>query len=162
MQYTTITLPDDLDAVRQVAEASFSVTPDSSLEEWFSFEEMVKMIDQGRGACITARNDEGEIVGMIYAQQENPINGKEGLEKWVVVIAAVDPGLTGGGVGSGLLQAMEKHALSQGATKMFVYTNKDDEKVVHFYHKNGYQDAGWIRDYQYGQDNSAVFLLKYL
>ena len=45
---------------------------------------------------------------------------------------------------------------------MFTYTNKTDEKVINFYRKNGYEDAGWIKDYQYGKDNSAAFLLKSL
>lgn len=162
MKYSLISLSEDFSAIRSVAEASFSVTPDSSLDEWFSFDEMQNAIKLGRGACIKALDNSGKTVGMIYAQQENPINGKEGLDKWVVVIAAVNPDQTGTGVGSGLLQAMEEHAKKQGASKMFVYTNKDDDKVVHFYQKNGYEDAGWIKDYQYGQGNSAVFLLKYL
>jgi ribosomal protein S18 acetylase RimI-like enzyme len=138
------------------------VTPDSSLEEWFSFDEMVKMIESGRGLAVKCESDEGEVVGMTYAQQESPINGKEGLEKWVIVIAAVKPDVTGGGVGSALLKELERQVKARGAVKMFTYTNKDDEKVVNFYRKNGYEDAGWIRDYQYGRDNSAVFLLKYL
>lgn len=162
MKFSPITLPEDLRAVKAVAEASFVSTPDSSLEEWFSFPEMEKMIQEGRGMCMKAVSDAGEILGMIYAQQENPINGKEGLDKWVIVIAAVKEGSTGSGVGSGLLLAIEKYAKEHGASKMFVYTNKDDDKVVHFYQKNGYEDAGWIKNYQYGTDNSAVFLLKYL
>jgi len=162
MKYSSILLPDDLQAVEAVAESSFVSTPDSSLEEWFSFDQMQMYIAEGRGMCLKAVSDEGEVVGMIYAQQENPINGKEGLDKWVIVIAAVNPDQTGRGVGSGLLQAMEEHARQKGASKMFVYTNKDDDKVIHFYQKNGYEDAGWIRDYQYGRGNSAVFLLKYL
>lgn len=162
MNYSLISLPEDLPAIRSVAETSFSITPDSSLEEWFSFDEMQNAIKIGRGTCIKAVDDTGDTVGMIYSQQENPINGKEGLDKWVIVITAVNPNQTGTGVGSGLLQAIEEHAKQNGASKMFVYTNKDDEKVIHFYQKNGYEDAGWIKDYQYGQGNSAVFLLKYL
>lgn len=162
MKYSPILLPDDLSFVQSVATASFSVTPDSSLDEWFSFDEMQKAIKIGRGTCLKAVDDSGKIVGMIYAQQENPINGKEGHEKWVIVIAAVHSEHTGIGVGSGLLKSIEDHAKQRGASKMFVYTNKDDDKVVHFYQKNGYEDAGYIRDYQYGQGNSAVFLLKYL
>ncbi len=45
---------------------------------------------------------------------------------------------------------------------MFTFTNKEDERVINFYRKNGYEDAGWVKDYQYGKNNSAVFLLKYL
>ncbi len=162
MKFEPIILPTDLESVVAVANSSFSATPDSSLEEWFSFNQMQEYIQQGRGMCLKATSENGEIVGMIYAQQENPINGKEGLDKWVIVIAAVKAGETGSGIGSGLLKAMEEYVRQQGASKLFVYTNKEDETVVNFYRKNGYEDAGWIRDYQYGQGNSAVFLLKYL
>lgn len=162
MNYLVASIPKDLVGLRSVAESAFASTDDSSLEEWFSFDQMVQAIEQSRGVCIKATEESGEIVGMTYAQQENPINGKEGLEKWVIVIAAVKKGHSGKGIGSGLLSAIEKEAKEQGAVKMFVYTNKDDEDVVSFYKKNTYEDAGWIRDYQFGENNSAIFLLKYL
>lgn len=162
MKYEQIVLPTDLPEVMTVAESSFSTTPDSSLDEWFSFDQMQNYISQGRGMCLKAVSDTNEILGMIYAQQENPINGKEGIDKWVIVIAAVKAPATGSGIGSGLLKTLEAEVKKLGASKMFVYTNKDDETVINFYQKNGYEDAGWIRDYQYGQGNSAVFLLKYL
>ena len=152
----------DLDELIKVAEASFAKTPDASLKEWFSFEEMKKQIELGRGICIKAVSESGDIIGLTYAQQENPINGPEGEEKWVIVLAGVDPSASGKGVGSALLGGIEKAAKNGNATKMFVFTNKDDLDVISFYKKNGYEDAGWVRDYQYGKDNSAVFLLKYL
>lgn len=162
MNYLVASIPADLEELIEVAESAFASSDDSTLEEWFSFEQMKKMIEQERGVCIKAVDDVGQIVGMTYAQQENPINGKEGLEKWAIVIAAVREGFSGQGVGSGLLSAIEKEAQKRGAVKMFVYTNKDDDEVVSFYKKNNYEDAGWIRDYQYGENNSAIFLLKYL
>ncbi len=161
MEITPINLSEDLAKVEDVANKAFSVTPDSSLEEWFSFDEMKKNIESGRGVCLKAIEN-NEIVGMIYAQQESPINGKEGLDKWVIAMAAVVPETTGKGIGSQLLTELEKAALVQNASKMFVYTNKDDKKVINFYKKNGYEDAGWIKDYQYGKDNTPVFLLKYI
>ena len=57
---------------------------------------------------------------------------------------------------------VEKEIKLLGCKKLFVFTNKEDERVINFYKKNGFSDAGWIKDYQYGQNNSAVFLLKYL
>ncbi len=161
MNISVATFPDDLVVVQSVAEQAFSTTPDSSLDEWFSFTQMVEYVNEGRGICLKAVNDY-KAAGMIYAQQESPINGKEGLEKWVIVIAAVSLEATGSGIGAQLLKEIETQVKERGATKMFVYTNKDDERVVHFYRKNGYEDAGWIKDYQYGKGNSAVFLLKYL
>ncbi len=162
MKYQNITLPDDLSAVKNVAISSFSSTPDSSLDQWFSFSEMEQMISRGGGMCIKAIDDKDEIVGMIYAQQENPINGEEGTEKWVIVMTAVNKNSTGSGIGSGLLNAIEKYAKEKGAKKIFVYTNENDSKVIDFYEKNNYEGAGRIKDYQYGKDNSVVFLLKYL
>lgn len=142
--------------------SSFSETPDDSLEEWFSFSYMREMINQKRGFGIKAETGEGETAGIIYAQQENPINGREGEEKWVILIAAIVPEHTGKGIGSLLLTELEKLAQKQNVKKMFTFTNKDDDQVINFYKKNGYEDAGWVKDYQYGENNSAVFLLKYL
>lgn len=162
MIFAVISLPQDLSLVKNLAERAFSSTPDSSLDEWFSFSEMEINIQQGRGVCIKALDDQGKIVGMTYAQQESPINGREGREKWVIVIAAVEPSASGAGIGSGMLRDLEGYIKEHGGVKLFTYTNKGDERVMNFYRKNGYEDAGWIKDYQYGKDNSAVFLLKYL
>ena len=162
MKILEIDLEKDLIAVETVAQKSFSVTPDAALDEWFDFGYMAKMIKEGRGLCLKAEADNNDIAGMIFALQESPINGKEGVEKWVIIIAAVDPKYTDQGVGSLLLQKLEAMAKARGVKKMLTYTNKDDTKVINFYRKNGYEDAGWIKDYQYGKDNSAAFLLKYL
>lgn len=122
---------------------------------------MEKMIREERGLCLKVVEG-NTTTGIIYAQQESPINGKEGLEKWVVIIEAVSSGHKGKGVGSALLKEMEKRVKQRGASKMFIFTNKGDERVIHFYQKNNYKKAGWIRDYQYSRGNSAAFLLKYL
>lgn len=162
MQIVPVLLPRDMSPLRSVAEKAFSTTPDSSLDEWFSFKEMENILEEGRGVCLKAVSDTNEIVGMVFAAQESPINGKESEEKWVINIIAVTPERSGQGIGAKLLQEIEKQAKKRGIKKMFVFTNKGDEKVIHFYQQNEYEDAGWIRDYQYGKDNSAVFLLKYL
>lgn len=162
MQIIPIDISTDLEAVRNVAIKAFGDTPDASLDQWFSFSEMEKAIKENRGLCLKAIADNEKVVGMLYAQAENPINGKEGLEKWVIVIAAVDPNEEGKGIGSAMLREIEEQAKRRNILKMFVYTNKNDEGVINFYKKNNYEDAGYIRDYQYGKDNSAVFLLKYL
>ncbi len=153
---------EDTAALRHVAEAAFGHGPDADLDEWFSFEEMSKAIKAGRGACMKALDSSGQLQGFTYAQPENPINGREGLDKWVIVLAAVKPEAEGHGIGGQLLAGIEQQASSKGASKMFVYTNAGDERVINFYHENGYQDAGYVRDYQHGEGNSAVFLLKQL
>jgi len=153
---------EDCRDLENISKKAFGTTSDSNISDWFSFKEMIKEIEQGRGVCLKAMSDDDKLLGFIYAQQENPINGTEGLEKWVIVIIAVDPLFSRQGIGSSLIREIEKQAITYKAKKIFVYTNKGDDKVVRFYIKNGYSDAGWIKDYQYGENNSAVFLLKKL
>lgn len=162
MNIITVDLKKDIDGLINIANKAFSATSDSDLLDWFSFPEMIRAIDQNIGLCLKAVNENNEIIGMIYAQQESVINGKEGQEKWVIVITAIDPNETDKGIGSKLLEELENTLRQRKIKKLFVYTNKDDQRVISFYQKNGYEDAGWIRDYQYGQGNSAIFLLKYL
>lgn len=161
MNITVVDLEKDINELISVANKAFLTTPDADLSNWFSFEEMKKMINQNTGLCLKAVDD-NKILGMIYAQQESLINGKEGKEKWVIVITAVNPKNSEQGIGSNLLKELENVLNNRGIKKLFVYTNKDDTQVINFYKQNDYEDAGWIKDYQYGQGNSAVFLLKYL
>lgn len=160
MNYRKALTQSDFELSFNVAKNAFSFTSDSNLNDWFSFEEMVNNIKNKRGVCLISFDEEDD--GMIYAQQESPVNGKEGLEKWVIIITGTDPNRTGKGIGSFLLESLVKEIKLLGCKKLFVFTNKGDDKVINFYKKNGFVDAGWIKDYQYGEDNSAVFLLKYL
>lgn len=154
--------PTELESIQRVAQQAFSEGGDADLSLWFSFQEMIEASAAGRGVCLLAKSDDGELLGMAYAQQESPINGNEALQKWVVIIVAVLPSAAGQGIGSALLAGLEAEARNHNAQKMFTYTNQGDEQVINFYRKNGYVDAGFIKDYQYGRDNTAVFLLKYL
>lgn len=161
MTISPITTSEEMELAKQVVVDSFSESPDAGLDEWLSFEEMLSQIEEKRGLGLLAKEGDNPV-GMIYAQQENPVNSKEGTEKWVVIVAGVVPESTGSGVGTTLLKALEGEVKNRGGVKMFIFTNDDDEQVINFYKKNGYKDAGYIKDYQYGKDNTAVFLLKYL
>ena len=79
----------------------------------------------------------------------------------MIVIIAVASQNKNTGVGTQLISTIEQESRLNGAKKIFVYTNREDEKTVDFYKKNGYNDAGYVKDYQYGDDNSAIFLLKH-
>lgn len=160
MTIKSIDINKDTAKIREVVKLAFSSTPDSNLDDWFSFDEMTETIKRKGGICLKAINSEGKIIGLIHAQQENPINGREGKEKWVITNIAVIPEVTGQGIGGSLLSAIEAEAKKHGAKKMYVHTNKGDEQVIKFYKKYGYQDAGWIKDYYYA--GSAIFFIKYL
>lgn len=153
---------DSLRPIVTITEKAFSASADADISKWLDFDEIARLVSEGRGVCMRALGEEGEVVGAVYAQQESPVNGEEGREKWVVIILSVDPGLSNQGIGSQLMLSVEEEVLSRGAKKMFIYTNETDESVIRFYHKCGYQNAGRVQDYQFGKENSAVFLLKYL
>ena len=159
MEIVPIDLKVDLQEVERVVEEGFSNTPDSKLSDWFSFSEMSSSIEKETGVCLKYVEG-GEIIGMVHAQEENPINGREGREKWVIICIAVTPENKGKGVGSKLLLVIEAEARKHGASKLFVHTNKNDERVIRFYLKNGYRTAGTINNYYY--DGSAIFFLKNL
>ena len=155
-------LKEDFEELYLLVKDSFADGEDGVLEEWLSFDYMKFMIEEKRGLCVKIVTDEGESIGMVYGQQENPVNGREGVSKWVVVVMCIHPECTGGGVGGRLLAAFEKELKFLKVEKIFTYTNHDDEQVINFYRKNGYRDAGVVKNYQYGKDNSAAFLVKYL
>ena len=153
---------EELAALRSLTEAAFAASGDANIDAWFSFDEMQRNIAMQRGCCLKALDEKGEMLAAIYAEAERPINGPEGLEKWVINLMAVRPDRSGQGIGSALIAALEQEARSRGIIKIFVFANETDLQVQRFYQKNGYQPAGRIQDYQYGENNTAVFLLKYL
>ena len=110
MQVVQIEIPQDLPLVIEVAEKAFSSTPDSSLDQWFSFEEMQTLIKRDNGLCLKAVSETGEIVGIIFAAQESLITGKESEEKWMINLTGVIPEKTGQGIGAELLSEIEKQA----------------------------------------------------
>jgi GNAT superfamily N-acetyltransferase len=147
--------------IKTLTEAAFAASGDADVGAWFSFDEMNRNISLKRGCCLAAVKGEN-IYAAIYAEAERPINGPEGREKWVINLMAVHPDRAGQGIGSALIAALESLLREKGIKKLFVFANETDLQVQHFYQKNGYQPAGRIQDYQYGENNSAVFLLKYL
>ena len=159
VELVRINLKKDLQAIEIVVEKGFSDTPDAKLSDWYSFSEMTSSIEKGSGMCLKCVED-GKTIGIVHAQEENPINGREGREKWVITCIAVMPESKGKGIGSRLLRAIEAEAKKHGTIKLFVHTNKNDERVIKFYLKNGYKTAGTVNNYYY--DGSAIFLLKFL
>jgi ribosomal protein S18 acetylase RimI-like enzyme len=160
MKFVQIKKTDPLSPIKNVITSAFSQTPDSNINDWFSLEQMFKTIKNNTGIGLKSINAQGEITGIIHAMQENPINGREGTEKWVITNLAVTPNQTGKGIGTRLISELEEKLKNKQVKKIFVHTNLEDSRVIHFYERNGYKKAGQIKNYYY--DGSAVFLLKEL
>lgn len=72
----------DIEEATNVITGAFSETPDSDISDWFSVTEMVDTINKNRGVCLKAVEN-NQIIGVVHVQAENPINGREGTEKWI-------------------------------------------------------------------------------
>jgi ribosomal protein S18 acetylase RimI-like enzyme len=155
-------LPKDLNAIKATIQNAFKNTSDAQISNWLSFSYMETMINQNRGLGIKAMDDNHRITGIIYAQQENPVNGPEGEEKWSIIVLAVLPEYIGLGTGSSLIKELENKLYHRNVRKLFTFTNEQDKETITFYEKNGFSVAGAIRSYQYGEDNNACFLIKFL
>lgn len=162
MKIKPIEIPQDIQEMVSVTQDAFANSGDASLSDWLSFKEIEKQISDKRGICLKATDENEKILGITYAEHDRPVNGREGLEKWVVILAAVLKSESGKKIGSQLLSSLEETIRSLGGIKIFIFTNEGDKQVINFYRKNGYKDAGRVEDYQYGKGNSAVFLLKHL
>jgi ribosomal protein S18 acetylase RimI-like enzyme len=155
-------LPNDLNAIKATIQNAFKNTTDGQISNWLSFPYMETMIHQNRGLGIKAMDENNRITGIIYAQQENPVNGLEGEEKWSIIVLAVLPEYIGLGTGSSLIKELENKLYHRNVRKLFTFTNVQDKETITFYEKNGFSIAGVIREYQYGKGNNACFLMKYL
>lgn len=67
----------------------------------------------------------------------------------------------GQGIGTKLLQHIEKYAKKQGFRKVCLYTNKVLKKTRRFYEKNGYKKVNEFQDYYgYGKQRTTVLYCK--
>ena len=60
---------------------------------------------------------------------------------------AVPPECQGRGIAQRLLEAMEKHLLGKGCTRISLDTTEPLHRAMRFYEKNGYQRTGKVTDF---------------
>ena len=82
----------------------------------------------------------GSIVGTIGGAALSPSEGHlRGM--------AVLPEGHGRGIAQRLLEAMEKHLIAKGATRISLDTTEPLQRAMRFYEKNGYRRTGKIADF---------------
>lgn len=73
----------------------------------------------------------------------------------------VDPSHQGGGLGSILLAACERHAVERGCQRIHLEVRQDNAKAIAFYERRGYQAAGSRPDF-YDDGSAALAMAKQL
>ena len=89
---------------------------------------------------LVAVSAEGSIVGTIGGAA---VSSAEGHLRGM----AVPPQWHGRGIAQRLLEAMEKHLLTKGCTRISLDTTEPLQRAMRFYEKNGYRRTGKITDF---------------
>jgi GNAT superfamily N-acetyltransferase len=84
----------------------------------------------------TQGNLVGTIGGAVVSSSEGHLRGM-----------AVPPEGHGRGIAQRLLEAMEKHLLAKGSTRISLDTTEPLQRAMRFYEKNGYRHTGKITDF---------------
>lgn len=136
---------DDVDAIRQVARRSLEASYGEALgtdrirrglESWYSAETLREEILEGASTLFVATAD-GSIVG--FAQSYLASRRETvGEIDWI----HVDPEYRGRGVGSRLLERVERELRGRDATRIEGRVLLANETGTAFYEREGYTDAG--------------------
>jgi ribosomal protein S18 acetylase RimI-like enzyme len=142
----------------EIADGShFSAEQDQKLDEWFSVDEMLKYLPDGK--LIEARLDDGQLVGAIFVGKQNPITWPDG-NKMEIFILGVHKDHRGHDIARKLMHLAEEYARELGSKKILVNTHEAMESVHTFYQKIGYTKIGTLENYY--DNGSAVFFQKVL
>ncbi len=104
------------------------MTPDTLLHRLTSMTVLIAVSAQG--------NVVGTIGGAVVSASEGHLRGM-----------AVPPEWHGRGIARRLLEAMEKHLLAKGCTRISLDTTEPLQRAMRFYEKNGFTRTGKIADF---------------
>lgn len=109
--------------------------------------------DDSESVWMTAEEDRNAI-GFCFASPEALTEGT-----WNMLAIAVLPAKQGGGAGSAMVAALEKHLAEQGNRILIADTSGTDDfaQTREFYRKNGYTEEARIRDFWAAGDDKVVF-----
>lgn len=130
--------PDDLPALSQLLDELFSIEQDFQPNTERQVRGMALLLQHpDRAAIKVARDEEGQIIGMVSAQLV--ISTAEGAPSAWVEDMVVRDGWRGQGVGRGLLDSLMEWARSKGATRAQLLVDLDNEPALGYYQHLGWQ-----------------------
>ncbi|MBU0975438.1 MAG: N-acetyltransferase [Patescibacteria group bacterium] len=144
-----------LDLVEQ-DEEKFDENNGQSLREWFGIDELRDYLKHSR---IIVAEEDGKLVGAAIVGKQNPLTWPDG-KKCEVFNLGVLPEHRNKGLGSDLMEAVEKEAKLMGAKSIVLNVHELMTETQKFYEKLGYKRTGILRYYY--ENGSAVFFMKKL
>ncbi len=118
-----------------------------SIEEDFSFNAATQrrglemMLENDRG-CVLVAEEAGRVVGMCTGQVV--VSTAEGGPALLVEDMVVDPAHRGQGIGRALMNAMAGWAVEQGATRLQLLADSNNQPGLAFYQRLGWQKTALI------------------
>ena len=131
----------DLDHLTTLLRLLFTIEADFIFDEAKQRQGLSMMLNNDRG-CILVAEDGGQVIGMCTGQVV--ISTAEGGPAVLVEDLVVDPAHQGCGIGRTLMSTMAGWALEQGATRMQLLADKNNELGLAFYEHLGWQTTALI------------------
>jgi GNAT superfamily N-acetyltransferase len=135
--------PEDAGAILKCLRAAFEpyrsqYTPQAYLDVVMTPDTLLQRL-----RCMTvlvAVDAQGTVVGTIGGAA---VSSSEGHLRGMAVL----PGWHGRGIAQRLLEAMEKHLIGRGCTRISLDTTEPLHRAMRFYEKNGFSRTGKVSDF---------------
>lgn len=126
----------DLDALGGLLQQLFAIEADFHFDAAKTGRALQQLIDDNRACVLVAREDD-KVIGMCTAQLV--ISTAEGAYSAWVEDVVIDSQHRGKGLGKLLLNVLEEWAKGQGATRLQLLADMQNEPALEFYRHNGWQ-----------------------
>lgn len=126
----------DLDALGGLLQQLFAIEADFHFDAAKTARALQQLIDDNR-ACVLVAREGDHVIGMCTAQLV--ISTAEGAYSAWVEDVVVDKEYRGNGIGKQLLDAIEVWAKGQGATRLQLLADMENQPALEFYRHNGWQ-----------------------
>ena len=132
---------EDLDQLIGLLQLLFTI------EEDFNFDALkqqrgLQLMLENRLGCVLVAEEAGKVVGMCTGQLV--ISTAEGGPSVLVEDMVIDPVFQGCGLGRTLLEAMLQWAEQQGATRLQLLADKNNQSALDFYEHLGWRSTSLI------------------
>jgi ribosomal protein S18 acetylase RimI-like enzyme len=136
----------DLEQLVELLRLLFSVEEDFGIDSGKQYQGLALMLNNDRGQVLAAEVD-GRVVGMVTGQLV--VSTAEGGPSVLVEDMVVASGQRGRGVGRALLTALTHWARQQGATRMQLLADVNNQPALGYYRHLGWQDTALVCRRQY-------------
>ncbi len=132
---------EDLDQLTGLLRLLFTIEDDFSFDA-LKQQRGLQLMLENRLGCVLVAEDAGKVVGMCTGQLV--VSTAEGGPSVLVEDMVIDPGFQGQGLGRALLDAMLQWAGTQGATRLQLLADKNNQAALDFYEHLGWRSTSLV------------------